>query len=68
MALYRSSEGDTADLIAWKHYGRHDGQVVEAVLNANPGLALTPILPAGVLVTLPELPAPEQVHGVRLWD
>lgn len=70
MALkYRTREGDTADLIAWKHYGRQDGQLVEMLVDANPGLAdRGPVLPAGILITLPDFQLPEQVKGVRLWD
>ena len=70
MALkYRTREGDTADLIAWRHYGRQDGQLVEMLVDANPGLAdLGPVLPAGVQVLLPDFKEPEQVKGVRLWD
>jgi phage tail protein X len=66
---YRTRDGDTADLIAWKHYGRQDGQVVEMLIDANPGLAdRGPILPEGIKVTLPDFAEPEQVKGVRLWD
>lgn len=70
MALqYRTSEGDVVDQVAWRHYGRTDGRVVEKVLAANPGLAdQGPVLPAGVTIVLPDLPEPEQVDGVRLWD
>jgi phage tail protein X len=70
MALqYRTREGDTLDQIVWKHYGRQDGRHVEQVLEANPGLVEHgPILPAGVLIQLPDLSAPEKVDGVRLWD
>jgi len=57
------------DLIAWRYYGRQDGQVVEQVLDANRGLAdHGPVLPPGLSVLLPDIPEPEQVQGVRLWD
>lgn len=66
---YRTSDGDTADYIAWKYYGTQDGQVVEQLLEANPGLAdLGPVLPAGVLVTLPEMEPATAAQVVRLWD
>lgn len=70
MALkYTTREGDTADLIAWKHYGRLEGRMVERLLEANPGLAdYGPILPAGVIVQLPEVAPQDKVDGVRLWD
>ena len=43
---------------------------MEAVLEANPGLAERgPLLPAGLLIELPELPAESRESGaVRLWD
>ena len=66
---YLTRDGDTVDLIAWRYYGRQDGQVVEQVLDANRGLAdHGPVLPPGLSVLLPDIPEPEQVQGVRLWD
>lgn len=66
----RSIEGDTLDLICWRELGRTAG-VVEAALEANPGLAdLGPVLPMGTPVELPEL-AIVQVETrdvVQLWD
>ncbi|WP_056033353.1 tail protein X [Loktanella sp. 3ANDIMAR09] len=51
-----SVAGDTVDLICRRQYGDESG-FVEAVLNANPGLAgLGPILPVGTPVRLPDLP------------
>lgn len=66
---YRTSDGDTADYIAWKYYGTQDGQVVEQLLEANPGLAdRGPVLPAGILVTLPDVQPDTAAQVVRLWD
>lgn len=66
---YRTSDGDTADYIAWKYYGTQDGQVVEQMLDANPGLSdLGPVLPAGILVNLPDIKPATAAQGVRLWD
>ena len=65
----RTQQNDTVDALCWRHYGRTAG-VVEAVLDANPGLAdKGPVLPSGLLVTLPELKAaaPER-QMVTLWD
>ncbi|TDJ76959.1 phage tail protein [Pseudomonas putida] len=65
----RTQQNDTVDALCWRHYGRTAG-VVEAVLNANPGLAdQGPVLPAGLLVTLPDqqTAAPER-QTVSLWD
>lgn len=69
MTIYVTSDGDTADLIAWNFYGTQAGRVVEQVLEANPGLAnYGPVLPAGISVTLPEIAVVETASGVRLWD
>ncbi|MGR6474437.1 tail protein X [Pseudomonas juntendi] len=65
----RTQQNDTVDALCWRHYGRTAG-VVEAVLDANPGLADSgPVLPAGMLVTLPEIQtsAPER-QMVNLWE
>ncbi|WP_028696120.1 tail protein X [Pseudomonas cremoricolorata] len=65
----RTQQHDTVDALCWRHYGRTAG-LVEAVLAANPGLAEHgPVLPAGVLVSLPTLPpaAPERAM-VNLWS
>lgn len=65
----RTQQNDTVDALCWRHYGRTVG-VVEAVLDANPGLAdRGPVLPSGLLVTFPELPtaAPER-QMINLWD
>lgn len=66
---YRTTAGDTVEFIAWKNYGSQQGQVVEQLLAANPGLAdYGPQLPAGVIITLPTLTAVGQSKGVKLWD
>ncbi len=66
---YTTKDGDTVDYIAWRHYGRQDGQIVEMLLDANPGLAdRGPVLSSGTSIALPEMPTPEQDNGVRLWD
>ncbi|MFV3366563.1 tail protein X [Pseudomonas sp. NY15435] len=65
--MYRSSNGDVLDQLCYQHYGHLKG-CVEAVLNANPGLADEPQpLRAGVLIRMPDLGAPDNPQ-VRLWD
>ncbi len=66
---YRCKEGDMLDWICWRQYGGRSG-AVEAVLEANPGLAAHgPRLPTGLLIELPELPeTPSERTAVRLWD
>ena len=66
---YRTRDGDMLDAICHQVYGRSGGHT-ERVLAANPGLAdHGPILPAGVVIELPEITPPEPVRStVRLWD
>ena len=64
--IYRCQEGDTLDRICWLHYGRESA--VPRVIEANPGISdLGPYLPAGTLVTLPDLADPPR-QTVQLWD
>lgn len=67
---YRTSQGDTLDFICWKVYGGQQSGAVEAVLEANPGLAdLGPVLPLDTVVVLPDLPKPAtEVQPIRLWS
>lgn len=66
---YTTREGDILDAIVWKYYGSTSGQAVETVLEANRGLAdYGPILPAGVVLVLPDIEAPKKAQGIRLWD
>ena len=69
MATYQTRDGDVIDDVCRRFYGREAG-AVEAVLEANPGLAdLGTVLPAGTVVKLPELPRPlETIPTVKLWD
>ena len=56
------------DQIALAHYGDRPG-AVEAILEANPGLAERgPLLPSGVTVVLPALGDTQHRKEVRLWD
>lgn len=63
----RTSDGDLLDTLCHNYYGHLNGSV-EAVLDANQGLAeeAQPFR-AGVLITLPELAAAVEEH-VTLWD
>lgn len=69
MQSYVTSEGDQVDAIAAAYYGSTSNRVAEQVLEANPGLAdYGPQLPAGLIITLPDIASPAQQQGVRLWD
>lgn len=64
----RAQQGETLDLICWRHYGRTAG-VTERVLEANRDLAaLGPIIPSGRIVELPALPTAATAATVQLWD
>lgn len=65
---YQTRRGDMLDWICHQHYGQRP-KAVEAVLEANPGLArYGPILPAGLVIELPDLGPAEQKNRIRLWD
>lgn len=60
-------DGDVLDDLVWQNYGRSD--VLAAVLEANPQLAqLPPVLDAGLVVELPDLPLPAEAPVIRLWS
>lgn len=64
----RTQQNESVDALCWRHYGRTQG-AVEAVLQANPGLARQGlILPQGLLVHMPPLSAPPPKTTVTLWD
>lgn len=65
----RAQQGDTVDLLCWRHYGRTAG-LVEIVLEANADLANHgPILPHGLEVELPDQPAKIPTAPLlQLWD
>ena len=64
----RTLQGETVDALCWRHYGR-TADVVEAVLEANPGLAARgPILPQGLAVLMPDMPRPTATPLIQLWD
>lgn len=66
MSLYRTTQGDMVDAICLGHYGSTD--MVEAVYDVNPGLAARgPVLPAGVLITLPDAAPQPVARPIRLW-
>lgn len=65
---YLSIQGDTVDLICRRAYG-DESELVEAVLEANPGLAaIGPVLPIGTFVRLPDLVKPATLPEITLWD
>lgn len=66
--IYVTRQFDMLDDICWRYYGRTQ-QTVEAVMLVNPNLAdLMPILPEGMTILLPDLPAPSTSETVRIWE
>ena len=69
MRVY-ARQGDTLDALCWRNLGSTAG-VVEAALEANPGIAtLGPVLPHGTPIDLPEpaTTAPARRALVQIWD
>lgn len=62
----RALQGDTVDLLCFRHYGTTQG-VTESVLAANPGLSAQVFLTAGQEVELPEWTQQKQREMVQLW-
>ncbi|UXM94330.1 MULTISPECIES: tail protein X [unclassified Bartonella] len=68
MAHYKTIQGEMLDRICRKIYGDESGYV-EAVLEANPGLAKKgEPLPFGTLIMLPEVEKNNELNLVYLWD
>lgn len=68
-ATYTTRTNDVLDQIVWRYYGRQDDGLVEAVLEANRGLAdYGPELPAGLVITMPDAPTPEPTQRLQLFS
>ncbi len=68
MSQYITKDGETLDYIVWKHYGKTDG-ILEQVLVINRHLArFDAVLPAGVVITLPEITQPSNNNKIKLWQ
>jgi len=69
---HTTADGDMLDLICWRAYKGRQSGAVERVLEANRALRLsemTPHLPRGLVITLPDLPAETTRQAlVKLWD
>lgn len=66
MRRYRTIDGDILDQIAKEQLG-DEGQAVD-ILAINPGLAMQPFLmPAGLVIILPEAKPAAAAKTVRLW-
>jgi phage tail protein X len=64
---YRTKAGDVLDAIVFSHYSSHEP--VLAVLESNPVLAKLPVmLPAGILIILPDIQLPSKPAKIELWS
>lgn len=66
----RSQQGDTLDALVFRYLGASSGYVEQA-LTLNPSLAaLSAVLPAGTMVTLPDaMEAPTSARdSISLWE
>lgn len=68
----RTVQGDTIDLLCWRHLGRTAG-VTEQTIQLNPELlGHGPLLPGGLTVTLPDVAASvatvQRDTNIKLWD
>ena len=69
MAQYLTKAGDTLDEIAYRYYGHTNNKVVEHILEVNFGISRYEVLlPAGVLIELPEVKQTIDTRKVKLWD
>ncbi|HEF4774304.1 tail protein X [Burkholderia multivorans] len=65
--ILRTSDGDILDTLCYAHYGTLKG-TVEAVYEANPGLAREPQpFRSGVLIMMPDLDTPRD-EPIQLWS
>ena len=74
MEVKYARQGDTAELMVFKHYGRQDGRLVERVVDniENRHLAGLPeILPMGTSVFMPDIEPLRRAEDrliVNPWD
>ena len=68
MKTYRTKQGQMLDQIALEQYGPATAGV-EAILEANPGLAEHgPVLPSGLILRIPAIEQPANEQEVQLWQ
>jgi phage tail protein X len=69
---YLTRQNDILDDVVFRYYGDTSRRIVEIVLEANRSIGLAdigPVLPAGVLISLPDREPETPVETLtRLWD
>lgn len=69
MTQIRSSDGDTVPQLLWSHFQRDDDKAEELVYKNNPGLEKHgAVLPAGVIIKIPDFPELPATQVVNVWD
>lgn len=64
-----AKQGETVDLMVWRHYGRIWPGLVEAVLRDNPGIAdIGPVLPTGTRLVMQDYQPPRRSRMTRIYD
>lgn len=72
MSVYITKLYDRLDRVCWARYGSTSNQIVEWVIEQNPGVELYGILlPLGITINLPDAPktldTPPVLKQVFLW-
>lgn len=68
---YTCRDGDTLDRVMWLAYETQSDDLLNGLLEANPGIADDgPVLSAGTVVIIPDADTTETAttSEVRLWD
>lgn len=72
MKTVRTIDGDTLGLILYRELGRDDDEIFDLTYSANPHLydylEHDSTYPAGVQITLPDLPDKSEPKAVNVWD
>ncbi len=69
MSRYVVTRETRLDVLVAELMGTTAQRAVEAVLDANPGLAAVgPVVPIGREIVVPTLPAAEPVSPRRIWE
>lgn len=65
------AEGMTLSRLIWRRFRTRKNGYLERVLAINPGVAKSPYLPVGTVVSLPigeDAEKPKRAEAVRLWS
>ena len=62
---YTTQAGDRWDTIAWRFYG--DASNFHPIITANVSVAIYPVFPAGVALSIPIIPPPPSTQILPPW-